>query len=498
MVIRWRTTEPCETRLEYRTGHDATARGTHSAALTTDHEVTLTNLAPNTRYDYTVVTNTKVLAGGDDKYSFVTSPRGGDEPIRVWVLGDAGSSGRRTKGEDPGQAQVRDAFLKRYPVHDLTFLLMLGDNAYESGTDEEYQRGFFAPYSEVLRSKVSWPTQGNHDRSANAYYPVFTLPTKGEGGGVPSGSEYYYAFDYGNAHFISLNSELREEEVRASMMAWLRQDLAGNSKPWTIVFWHHPPLSKGHHDSDDLTDSGGRMAWMRENIVPILDAAGVDLVFTGHSHSYERSKFLSRYYGTAKEFNESSIRMRGDGDDKGDGAYTKDRLSKISYSGTVYVPAGSAGQVETGTLDHPAMVVSTASLGSVLLSIDANEAHTTMIGADGEINDSFTIRKEPARPRAVNKLTGTLDEAGCQVGLAWESGGADLSYTVYRSTTPHSRGVELGNTRAPRFTDSVSRLPHETLFYSVRAANGRGKGPWGEAVGVGRLSNACSPPKSGR
>lgn len=397
MVVRWRTNAPTETLLEYRTAANSVDGVFKSSILTTEHEAKLTGLVPHTRYYYTITSNSKVIGGGDQGHSFVTSPSDTDAPIRIWLLGDAGSSGRLPKGEDPLQVAVRDAFLKHHPVPDFDFIMMLGDNAYETGTDEEYQRGFFEPYRSVLRSKVAWPTQGNHDHTAKAYYPVFTLPTKGESGGVPSGVERFYSFEYGNAHFISLNSEIADPSLRESMIKWLRKDLVANKKSWTIVFWHHPPYSKGHHDSDDLKDSGGRMAWMREKIVPILDEAGVDLVFTGHSHSYERSRFITRYYGTASEFSERNVVQQGSSDDGKGTVYAKESLAKGHYSGTVYVCAGNAGNLEPGPLDHPAMAVSQEKAGSVFLSINGNEAHATMIGADGKTEDSFTILKGTTR-----------------------------------------------------------------------------------------------------
>ena len=493
MVLRWRTTEPTETRLEYRSNPDSRVMVYQSSVLTTDHEVKLNDLIPQTRYLYAIAANSKVLAGGDADHFFVTSPRDGDEPVRIWILGDAGMSGQLERGEDPSQAAVRDAFLKRHTLGDFDFIMMLGDNAYNVGTDQQYQRGFFQPYRSVLRSKVTWLTQGNHDYSTKAYYPVFTLPTRGESGGVPSGTEHYYSFEHGNAHFISLNSEARDSAFRSAMIMWLRKDLAAHNKPWTIVFWHHPPYSKGHHDSDDLKDSGGRMAWMRERIVPILDEAGVDLVFTGHSHSYERSKFITRYYGTSNEFVDSYLAGLGTGRDDENQPYTKRELSKSPYSGTVFVTAGNAGGIQPGPFNHAAMVVSTATLGSILLSIDGNEARSTMVGADGNTVDSFTLRKEPERPRAVRGLAATVDEKGCQVALSWSKGPRDLSYTIYRSVTLDARGREIGSVRdeTSRFVDTAVPSSGGSLYYSVRAANGRGQGPWGSAVVVSSLPASC-------
>jgi len=73
--------------------------------------------------------------------------------------------------------------------------------------------------------------------------------------------------------------------TNSPMANWLRADLDANTNQWLIAFWHHPPYSKGSHDSDDEIE----LIEMRQNIVPILEAHGVDLVVCGHSHNYERS-----------------------------------------------------------------------------------------------------------------------------------------------------------------------------------------------------------------
>jgi hypothetical protein len=486
MVVRWRTDKPTPTRLEYGVSPEALSSVSESLVLTTEHEVELTGLTPQSRYFYRVAVGSQVLAGGDGEHYFVTSGSSHDEPVRAWILGDSGSSGRLKRGEDPSQAGVRDAFLKRYPPSSFNFLILLGDNAYDKGTDVEYQRGFFDVYRSVLRSKVAWSTQGNHDYSANAHYDVLTLPTKGESGGVASGTEHYYSFEQNNVHFISLNSERSDEALRASMIRWLREDLAANTRDWTVAFWHHPPYSKGHHDSDDSDDSGGRMEWMRVNVLPILEEAGVDVVFAGHSHSYERSKFMTRQYGPSTEFNERNVVQPGHGHDDAGRAYTKESLGRIPHSGTVYVTAGSSGMVYESPLNHPAMVVSLLKLGSVLLSVDGNEMRSTMIGADGQVEDHFTIRKDPARPVAVQNLTSRVQDKGCQVELSWQAGATDSSYVVYRSLSVDSRGREIGRVAigVTSFLDKESPPEGGQRWYSVRALNAKGQGPWGAPLAV--------------
>src|SRR5216117_1053841 len=111
------------------------------------------------------------------------------------------------------QAAVRDAYLAFTGSRHTDLWLMLGDNAYPDGTDAQYQAAVFDMYPALLHNSPVWPTLGNHDgQSADSatqsgpYYDIFTLPTQAEAGGVASGTEAYYSFDYGNMHFVVLDS----------------------------------------------------------------------------------------------------------------------------------------------------------------------------------------------------------------------------------------------------------------------------------------------------
>ena len=143
----------------------------------------MTGLAPDTTYYYSVGTTTATLAGNTADHFFVTSPPAGTaKPTRVWVLGDSGTA-------DANARAVRDALPRvhrRRPPTDLW--LMLGDNAYTTGTDAEYQAAVFDMYPTMLRKSVLWPTLGNHDgMSADSatqtgpYYDIFTLPRRRPG-----------------------------------------------------------------------------------------------------------------------------------------------------------------------------------------------------------------------------------------------------------------------------------------------------------------------------
>ena len=275
---------------------------------------------------------------------------------------------------------------------------MLGDNAYDSGTDPEYQAAVFDTYPTVLRNTPLWPTLGNHDAvSADSptqtgpYYDIFTLPKNGEAGGVASATEAYYSFDYGNVHFVCLDSQDTSRSPAGAMMSWLQDDLAAVTADWTIAFWHHPPYSKGSHDSD--TES--QLIQMRENFLPVLEAFGVDLVLTGHSHTYERSYLLDGHYGFSFDLVGSMIVDGGDGDPDGDGPYVKPSAGPAANEGVVYAVAGSGGQAGGGTGDHPAMAVSLIELGSMAIDVEGSVLEARFIDGNGDVADHFRIEKGP-------------------------------------------------------------------------------------------------------
>src|SRR5206468_3014650 len=289
-------------------------------------------------------------------FFFTSPPIGRRKPVRIWVLGDPGTR----KAE---QKIVRDAFFKYAGGRRPDLWLMLGDNAYQTGTDTEYQGSIFQAYEDVLKTRVLWPTLGNHDAgSANSstqsgiYYDIFTLPTQGQAGGVMSGTEAYYSYNHGNVHLICLDSANSDRTTNGPMLRWLKADLAANRQDWCIAYWHHPPYTKGSHDSDNEKEAEGIMRDMRIAMVPALEEGGVDLVLCGHSHAYERSFLLDLHYGRSTTLeDDENIRASQDGRQDGWGVYHKPTAGPASHEGTVYMVAGSSGQISGGRLLHPAM-----------------------------------------------------------------------------------------------------------------------------------------------
>lgn len=417
VVIRWRTDEATSSLVRYGTDQDGLSLTAGSSTLTEEHEVSLSRLASDTRYFYSIGTSSEVLAGGDASHAFVTAPEPGTaKPTRVWVIGDSGTA-------DTNAAAVRDAYKAIAGGRQTDVWLMLGDNAYQDGTDDEYQRAVFDMYPELLRQVALWPTLGNHDgHSADSgsqsgpYYDMFTLPTAGEAGGLPSGTEAYYSFDYGNIHFVCLDSYETDRSPDGPMLTWLENDLAANDKEWLIAFWHHPPYSKGSHDSD----SESQLIDMRENVLPILEDYGVDLVLSGHSHSYERSFLLDGHYGKSSTLTSGMTLDGGSGREDGDGSYVKPFDGTTPHEGAVYTVAGSSGKVSSeGSLDHPAMFIGLRSLGSVVLEVHGQRLDAAFIDGGGTVRDWFTIEHGPIDTTAPALLRAeALDETTVAVDFS--------------------------------------------------------------------------------
>ena len=394
-VVRWRTDAATGSRVRYGLSPTSLSGTADGAGTVTEHAVTVTGLSPDTTYYYSVGTATEALAGGDSTFFFHTHPLTGSAvPTRVWVVGDSGTANASAQA-------VRNAYVTFTGTRATDVWLMLGDNAYDSGTDLEYQAAVFDTYPAILRQAFLWPTIGNHDTAQSSnppptlpYYQIFTLPTNGEAGGLASGTEDYYSFDRGNIHFVCLDSMTSDRSPTAAMATWLRNDLASTAQEWVVAFWHHPPYSKGSHDSD--TDA--QLAEMRRNINPILEDYGVDVVLSGHSHSYERSFLLDGHYGTSSTLTAAMIKNSGSGRPSETGAYTKPTDGLSPHEGAVYAVAGSSGQTSGGALNHPAMFISLNQLGSMVLDVDHNRLDAKFLRETGAVDDSFTILKGSAPP----------------------------------------------------------------------------------------------------
>ncbi len=415
VIVRWRTDVATDSRVRYSTSLTGTFTNVNDSTSTTEHAVTVSGLAANTKYFYSVGSTSAVLSGPDANTFFVTAPTPGTaKNTRVWVLGDAGTN-------NSNQKAVRDAYYSFTGTRHTDLWLMLGDNAYTDGTDAEYQNAVFGStnaYAAMLRKSVLWSTMGNHEghtadslTQSGPYYSIFTFPTNGEAGGLASGTEAYYSFDYGNIHFICLESYQvpGNSSAFSTMKTWLTNDINATTREWIIAFWHHPPYSKGSHNSD--TES--QMVKMRTDVNPILEAGGVDLVLSGHSHAYERSYLIDGHYGLSTTFTSA---MKVDAGSGRDPAPYQKATGTPAHEGAVYIVAGSSGQASGGTLNHPAMFISLNNLGSMVLDLDGSRLDARFLRENGTVADFFTIVKGSPPPPLPTVTIAATDSSASEAG----------------------------------------------------------------------------------
>ncbi len=157
-----------------------------------------------------------------------------------------------------------------------------GDNAYSNGTLSEFNTRYDPNWGR-FKSKTK-PTPGNHEygtANATGYFDYFN------GSGVQTGlagdrSKGYYSWDVGDWHFVALNT-MSGGTISSTQLAWLKQDLAANTKPCTAAYFHHPRWSTGNYTGY----SGVQSAYTE------LYAAKADLILVGHDHNYQRSRKIN-------------------------------------------------------------------------------------------------------------------------------------------------------------------------------------------------------------
>ena len=419
IIIRWRTDALTRSVVNFGTNENELSMRAEDAALTFEHKVKLTGLNPRTKYYYSIGGGAgDTLQTGRDNY-FQTPPKPGTEgSYRIGVFGDCGNN-------STNQRIVKDQVEKYLGDKYMDAWILLGDNAYSSGTDPEYQEKFFNIYKDNLLKKYPlFPAPGNHDyndfyqykataQSTHdiAYYQNFSMPVNGEAGGVPSGTQAFYSFDIGNVHFLSLDSYGTEDnatrmyDTTGAQVQWIKKDLEAyqnTKRGWVVAYWHHPPYTMGSHNSD----KEGDLVQIRKNFIRILERYGVDLIICGHSHLYERSRLMNGHYGEEASFdaaahNLSTSSALFDGSNNSC-PFIKD---SVTNKGTVYVVSGSAGALgrSQSTYPHDAMYYSNYELGGAsMIEVNENKLELKWICSDGQIKDHFVMMKDVNKNRIIN------------------------------------------------------------------------------------------------
>lgn len=271
VVVAWNTNVPGDSLVLFGPDPDSLRSVAYAEETVKRHAVTLTALSAGQALHYRVFTNGEPLTPA---IPFKTNSR--DTDFSFTVYGDPGEGHDVHRGVIAAMREVES---------DLT--VVTGDiNHTSEAEDKNYDKFHFGPYRDLIREQCFWPSIGNHDWAPPAmaarYLDAFHLPANN-----PEGSEEYYSFDFGNTHFIALNSNLRRRSD--PQWAWVQRDLkAAASSPdiqWIFVFFHHPPYSSGPQGLNPQ-EPGQSMAKL---YVPLFEKYGVTVVFSGHVHAYERT-----------------------------------------------------------------------------------------------------------------------------------------------------------------------------------------------------------------
>lgn len=205
-----------------------------------------------------------------------TTPPQSKTSIRFAVLGDTGTGER-------AQYDVAAQVWKSHAVFPFEFVILVGDNMYGSERPQDYARKFELPYKPIIDANIPfYASLGNHDDPNQVFYKLFNMDGK-----------RYYSFKkdkLGNpgVRFFALDSNYMTRE----QLEWLEKELEASGSDWKIPFFHHPLYSSGgrHGSEEDL----------RTQLEPLFVKYGVNVVFAGHEHFYERIKPQKGiYYFTA-------------------------------------------------------------------------------------------------------------------------------------------------------------------------------------------------------
>ena len=181
--------------------------------------------------------------------------------VRFAVIGDAG-----TGGEAQYQVGRQMAAVRSRSPFDL--VLMLGDNLYRRASPEVYASAFERPYAALLADDVKFvAVLGNHDSPESVSYPAWNM-----------NGQRYFTFTRNHVRFLALDTNVLD----AKQLEWLEQTLTASHEPWKIAYFHHPIYSNGKRHGSNVE--------LRVRLEPLFLRHGVQVVFSGHDHMYERLK----------------------------------------------------------------------------------------------------------------------------------------------------------------------------------------------------------------
>jgi hypothetical protein len=282
--VIWRTVTPASSFVRYGLSPSVSLIVTNGD-LVTNHVVTLTGLAPNTKYFYQVGSTSGPYE--DPLCSAVewlrTLKLSG--PITFAAVGDSG---------DATTAQRQIANVMRSFNPDL--VIHNGDIVYSGFDDTTVDTRMFNFYQPQMKNTPFFLSCGNHDlnccggapdNTLSNFQSTFYLPTNSM-----DGTELFYSFDHGDAHFVALFNPWFTSYVFTNGTAqyqWLTNDLAHSRKKWKFMFFHHPIANSGAHASFDRDGNGViDQTDLMFLLQPVAQTYGVQLIFSGHDHNFEK------------------------------------------------------------------------------------------------------------------------------------------------------------------------------------------------------------------
>jgi predicted phosphodiesterase len=260
----------------------------------------------------------------------LTLPNKSDS-VKFLAMGDNGSGSR-------GQYEVAERMVEARKLFPFDFAIMLGDNMYGSQRPADFVTKFEKPYKPLLDAGVKfYAALGNHDEQNNRFYKPWNMD-----------GERYYAYTKKNVRFFVLDSDY----IDPKQLDWLTKELGDSDDDWKIVYFHHPLYSSaGRHGSE--TD-------LRLVLEPLFVKYGVNVVFSGHDHVYERIK---------------------------------------PQKGIYYFVSGSAGQLRKGDLQKSALTDAgyDQDMAFMLVEIEKDTMWVQAISRAGRTVDSATLARQTRR-----------------------------------------------------------------------------------------------------
>lgn len=363
MTVAWRSSIPVQGSVVYGS-EGVIVRTVTGEFSTTEHVILLDDLEPATTYFYQLQHGEESVG---ETHSFSTASEDPGAALKFAVLGDHGCG-----------CQVQYSLIDVIDSQDPDLVLTTGDNAYSSGTASEVLVNYFAPLASLMDHVPIYPCLGNHDVRTDNGSPLLDsiyLPTN-----AATGTERFYSFDYGNCHFIALDStqDLSQESIQYE---WLEDDLENTEAAWIVCYFHHPIYSDSHH---------GDAIGLQCTLPPLFDQHGVDLVLAGHDHNYQRTYPIRGVQPEGACFDSQA--GCGVPEAEGDPDYQ-------DPDGTIYVVTGGGGwslySIARCFLRTPIEPGVGEVYHAVIVEILGDVLTLRAVGLEGQDIDTMTITKTP-------------------------------------------------------------------------------------------------------